>query len=98
MIENIYTTIETDPETIYNPMSVDFSNFKFTNGYYNHRLTQYEIEKPYLLSLQYYGEVTYEDIILLLNNIPDIFEVPVGTQVKIPKLQDIQTFLLENSQ
>jgi hypothetical protein len=94
MIETIYTTMETDPEMIYNPMSVDFSKFEYTSGYYNHRLTQIEIEKPYLLSLQYFGEVSFEDIILLINNIPDIFEVPVGTEVKIPKLQDVQSFLL----
>ncbi|MDD5651513.1 MAG: hypothetical protein PHF86_14055 [Candidatus Nanoarchaeia archaeon] len=97
MLENIYTTIETDPEVIYDPMSVNFSKFKFTKGYYNHRLTQKEIEKPYLLSFQYFGIIDYENLILLINNISDIFEVPVGTQIKIPKLQDIQFFLLENT-
>ena len=97
MLEQIYSVILTDPETIYDPMSVDFSKFEWNEGYYNHRLTQVEIEKPYLLSLQYYGSIEFEDIILLVNNIPDIFEVPVGTQVKIPKLNDISNFLLKNT-
>jgi hypothetical protein len=96
MLNEIFTIIESDPEVIYDPMTVDFSKFIFTNGYYNHRLTKNEIMKPYLLSLQYYNSIEYEDIILLINNILDIWEVPVGTQIKIPKLTDLQQFILEN--
>jgi hypothetical protein len=97
MVEQIYTVLETDPELIYDPTSVDFSKFEWTGGFYNHRLTQFEIEKPYLISLQYYGDISYEDIILLLNNISDIFEVPIGTLIKVPKIEDITSFLLKNS-
>ncbi len=97
MIEQIYKIINTEPEIVYDPMSVNFSTFKWTNGYYNHRLTQREIEKPYLISLAYYGTVEYEDIILLVNNIPDIFDTPVGVQIKIPKLDDLKQFLLDNT-
>jgi len=95
MREKIYTIIQEDPVPIYDPGSVDFSKFQWTNGYYNHKLTKSEIEKPYLLSYQYYGSLEYEEIILLVNNIPDIFEVPTGTSIKIPKLVDIKTFLLD---
>jgi len=97
MREQIYSIMESDPETIFDPMSVDFSTFEFTQGYYNHRLTQKEIEKSYILSYQYYGDINYEDIILLVNNIPDIFEVPVGVEIKIPKINDINAFILKNT-
>lgn len=89
--------MQTEPEIIYDSMSVDFSKFDWSKGYYNHILTQKEIEKPYLISVQYYGEILFEDIILLLNNISDIFECVPGSQLKIPKLNDLKLFLLQNS-
>jgi hypothetical protein len=97
MREQIYTIIQEDPVPVYDSGSIDFSTFKWTNGYYNHKLTKKEIEKPYILSFQYYGVVDYEEMILLVNNIPDIFEVPIGTSIKIPKLDDLKIFILENT-
>ena len=97
MLEQIFSIITTDPETIYDPTSVDFSTFEWTNGYYTHKISKIEIEKPYLISLQYYGTVDYEDIILWINNIPDIFLVVPETELRIPKLVDLKNFILKYS-
>lgn len=95
MREQIFKQITQISGTIvYDPTNVDFSKFKYTNGYYNHTLAKREIEKPYLISLAYYGTVDYDDIILLVNNIANIWECAPGVQLKIPKLDDLKTFLL----
>jgi len=87
---------EDDQYTIYDPTTLDISSFKFTNGYYMHTVTQQDRIKPYMLSYAYYGTVMYESLLLLLNNIEDIWEFPVGEKIKIPKLDDIKTFLKNN--
>jgi hypothetical protein len=93
MREQIFSIIQTEPEIIYDPTSVNFSKFQWTNGYYNHVLTQREIEKPYLISLTYYSTVDYEDIILLVNNIADIWKCAPGTSIKVPKIEDVKSFM-----
>jgi len=97
MLEKIFKIISTETETIYDPMSVDINSFLWASGYYNHKITQREIEKPYLISLQYYGTVDYEDIILWLNNIPDVFELVPGIELRIPKLVDLKKFIVDNT-
>lgn len=93
MRESLYDTIEELDVTIYDSRSIKWSTFTFDNGYYKHRITEYEILRPYLISSQYYGNVNYEDIILLINNIQDPFEIVVGTEIKIPKIEDIRSFI-----
>lgn len=95
MRENLYSTIQTEEGVyIYDPMSIDWKSFEWTNGYTKHFISREEIAKPYLISLAYYGSIDYEDIILLLNNIANIFDVVVNSEIKIPKIQDIKTFIL----
>lgn len=93
-IQSIMTQI--DGVTIYDPTSIRWTEFEFTNGYYEHEINTHEILKPYLISYHYYGTVDYEDIILLINNIENIFEVPVGSAIKIPKIDDLKNFILKN--
>ena len=81
---------------IFDPTSVDWNTFKYTSGYYPHKITSFEIMKPYLISYAYYGTVNYEDAILLVNKIENIWDVVPGTEIRVPKLQDIRTFVLEN--
>lgn len=98
MRETIYSTIDTEQDSIvaFDSMSCDFSTFLWENGYYAHKITSFEILKPYLISLAYYGTVIYEDMILLVNNIDDIFNVYPGAELKIPKLDDLKKFILAN--
>jgi hypothetical protein len=97
MREKIQSILDnTDGNTIMDSTSVDYKNFKWTNGYFIHSITQKEIEKPYLISYAYYGTVEYWDLILLLNNIEDPFEIIPLSKLYIPKLQDVKQFVLEN--
>lgn len=87
---------DTTEDIIMDPTSLDPSTFKFSNGYYKHVLTQKEKERPYKLSYIYYGTVAYENILLLLNEVKDIWEIPVGTKLRIPKLNDLKDWIKEN--
>jgi len=81
---------------IYSPSSVEWHKFNFANGFKKHIVTQDEIYKPYLISYRYYNSVNYDDIILLVNNTDDIFKFEPGIEIKIPYLEDIEKFILEN--
>jgi hypothetical protein len=98
MLEKIFKILSSDPEIVYDSSSVDISTFEWKEGYYTHKISQREIEKPYLISLQYYGMVDYEDIILWLNNIPYVFDMIVETELRIPKLADLKKFILDHTQ
>jgi hypothetical protein len=98
MIEKIYRKLEDDSDyTILDSRSIMWSNFKFTNGYKKHYVSSDEILKPYLISMGYYGTVEYEDVILLVNNIQDPYELIPGIEINIPNLQDIQQFIVDNT-
>ena len=97
MREKVQSILDTtDNIIIRDPISVDWSTFKWSNGYYSHKISKIETQKPFLISAAYYGTVEYEDIILLLNNVSDPFEVIPESELKIPKLQDIKAFILLN--
>jgi hypothetical protein len=82
--------------TVYDSTTIKWSTFPWANGFYKHAITSVELIKPYLISWAYYGDVSWEYVLLLLNNIADIEDVPVGTIINIPKLQDLKDFLLAN--
>lgn len=87
---------ETDNIVIKDPTSIQWESFPWTNGYYKHYISKTEIERPYMISYTYYGSVEYWDIILILNNIEDIFEVVPYSELYLPKLVDIKQFILDN--
>jgi len=97
MRENLYKQIQTlDGTWLYDSTSVDWSKFEWNYGYTKHYISKEEIAKPYLISYSYYGAINYEDIILLVNNISNIFEVVIGSEIKIPDIRDIKTFVLKH--
>jgi len=94
MKEYIYDILD-DKENIiiYDPTQINWNKFIFKRGYFEHYITQKDIERIDLLSFNYYGNVDYWDIILLINNIDNIFSVRTGSIIKIPHLQDIKDFI-----
>lgn len=82
--------------TLYNPLSINWNTFKWDQGYYPHIINTIEIYKPYLISQMYYGTIAYEEHILLLNNIEDIFEIKPGIEIKIPKIDELKKFIFQN--
>ena len=79
------------------PSTVDWSKFEFTNGYTPHVISEKEIYKPYLISILYYDDDVYEDVILLINNIASVFDLRPGAKLKIPDYKDLKDFLSDNS-
>lgn len=79
-----------------NILSIQWGSFTFPNGYRTHRLSQADIEKPWLISFLHYGTIVYEDFIWLVNNIVDPLELKPDTELKIPVEDDIKDFILQN--
>jgi len=94
MRELVYDILQEDSDmTIYDSRSVDWNLFTYNSGFDLYKITKDDIYKSYLISVKYYDTIDYDDIILLLNNIEDIFEVVPGTEIKIPKLVDLKNFI-----
>lgn len=96
LVESILFDDKEKNLTIYDSQSIDWLSFNWSNGYYPHKISSIEIQKPYLISYAYYGTVEYEDVILLLNGIEDPFELIPGKELMIPKVDDLKTFILKN--
>jgi hypothetical protein len=98
MREKVYSELLNSNEyAIVDSTTCDWSTFSWDNGWYEYRVTQADLLKSYFISYKYYQTVDYEDIILLLNNIGDPFEMVVGSLIKVPKLNDVKAFILTNS-
>lgn len=94
MRNNFQTKLdESNDMIIRDPLSIDWLSFPWANGYTLYRLTSTDIVKPYFISLNNYGSTDYEDILLLLNNIEDIFECVPERQIKIPEITELKTWL-----
>jgi len=93
-VESILSTA--DNITIYDPTSINWIKFDWSNGFYKYTLNKFDILKFYYVSYKFYGTVEYEDIILLLNGIADPFLLQPGIDINIPKKEDIDSFILAN--
>ena len=82
--------------TYYDSRSIDWNKFTFPNGYYIHILTSIDILKPYMISYKYFKTTAYEEFILSANHIGNIFDLRAGIEIRVPKLEDIKSFILEN--
>lgn len=92
LFQKIWDTT-TDNLVIRNPSSIDWTSFPWNEGYTIHKISAIEIIKPYKISLQYYQTVDYEDIILLLNRIENIYEVVPEKELWIPNINELKTWL-----
>lgn len=81
----------------YDPLSIDFSTFKWKNGYTRHTVNKIEADKPFLISKLYYGTYEYEYEILFLNNIYYSFdELEVGDTLNIPDKTELEMWIKDN--
>jgi hypothetical protein len=96
MRETIQKTLTTENDMdITDPSSVNWGDFPFTNGYNEHTIDKSDIYIPYNISYKWYGTIIYEDIILLINQVDDVFSLSPGKKLKIPELQDLKDWILE---
>lgn len=97
MNQSIYTKlVDNSDYTIIDSRAVNWSSFVFTNGFKRHFISSEEILKPYLISYQYYSTVEYEDEILMINGISDPFLLVPGIEIRIPDINDLKQFILDN--
>lgn len=97
MRELVYDILQSDDNlTIYDSRTLNWNEFKFTKKFQLHTLSADDILRPYLVSSRYYGTIVYEDILLMINDIEDIFDVLVGTEIRIPDKTEIDEFVLAN--
>lgn len=95
--------MESTDDNIYNveikdTTSFNWNTYPWEDGWYAHKISSNEIIKPYLIPYAYYGDVRYEHVILELNNIDNIWDVVAGTEIRIPKLDELRRFITENKQ
>ena len=90
--------VDNNEYTIYNSLSINWSTFAWAQGYFKHYVSYIEIYKFYLIPYNYYGTTDYSDVILLLNQIPIEFDIFPGAEIHIPKLDELQKFILANQQ
>jgi hypothetical protein len=99
---SLMATLEEANENTYgiqvmNSTSINWNNFAWDEGYIRHYISKFELLKPYLISYIYFGDIGYEYIILELNQIDDLDQIPIGTEIWIPKLTELETFIRNNT-
>lgn len=98
MRHKVMEVLETvDNITVYDSTTIDWTSYPWQTGYIIHYITNTEILKPYFISYQYYNTVEYEDIIMLLNNIEDPWQLVPGSPLRIPNFQNLQRWILQNT-
>lgn len=80
----------------FNLFSINWSKFP-TNNIVEHKVTEMEVIKPYLIAYFYYNDINYTDVLFLINKIPDLFNLKVGMILMIPNKEDIDNFIAINS-
>lgn len=96
---NVYnSSIDNFGELSYDIFSINWADFKWKRGFTEHIVTKTEALKPYLISFRFYNTYDYDDIIFILNKLPDIDLLRPGMIIYIPRLQDIKDFILEQGE
>ena len=67
-------------------------NFRQTEPPLQYGATTLFTQRPYFITYQYYGLPTYDDLLLILNNIPYISTLEEGSPIYIPAKKDVYSF------
>jgi len=78
---------------LYDLTKLNWNDFQFKRSYKTHILNQIEIDKFYLVTYLYYGNLLNEDIIYFINKISDPTELVSGQEIFIPDILDINDFI-----
>lgn len=82
----------------YDLASIQWSNFKFEDGYTPYYLTQTDVDRAWIPAFSFLGDPEFEDIIWLINGIVNPFELAPGQMLKIPNPSEVERFIYNNSQ
>jgi|LSPZ01.1.fsa_nt_gi hypothetical protein len=81
-----------DDEAFPDVLSVDYLNTQFTELPKFTEVTQPDIERFWLFMYNYYGNCDYDDLLLMINNVPYVTCLQPGDPIYLPKLSDIESF------
>ncbi len=94
---------EKDDDLFYpDPLSVDYSLFKYSEPPIIYPVDETMIEKPYRVCKTLYGTsvegLAYlDDIILLINDVPHLSKIQEKASIKFPMKKDIDAFITGNN-
>ena len=91
---NIIDTINSIDVDIYD-LQIPWHKFPYYSGYTLHYISQEDIIKTENIPYKHYKNTDYDDIIMLLNNIDDPFNIPLGLQIKIPDKTELDKWIKE---
>lgn len=86
---------ERDPETqelYYDVMTFPIESFSYTQRPLKYTLVETDIMRPDLLMHRYYGIPNFDDIVFWLSNIPSVYDEEVGTDIELPRRNDVERF------
>jgi len=90
---NFYNKVTNDSIEEYDYLHNTLSEFKTEYPIEYYRIEEGDLIRPDLISYKIYGTINFWWLIMMFNNIHDVFnEMQVGTLIKIPNQLDIYTF------
>lgn len=82
----------------YDPFTFPIESFTFNLPSVDYPLNQRDINRIDIAMSEYYGVPNFDDIILWLSDIPFIYDAELGTEITLPKRQDIESFYVKFSE
>ena len=84
-------------EYYYDPLTFPIESFSFNYPSVRYPLTSKDIYRIDLSMSEYYGNPNFDDIVLWLSDVDFIYETEIGTEIELPKRQDIEKFYVQFS-
>lgn len=84
-------------EHYYDPLTFPIESFSFNYPSVKYPLTSKDINRIDIAMSEYYGTPNFDDIVLWLSDIEFIYDAEVGTEIELPKRQDIEKFYVQFS-
>lgn len=87
---------QTDPKTneaYPDVLVVDYSSFEFSEPAIEYAPDSRMADRPWIVTNALYGEAAYEDIVMMVNNIPHLSKLYDYSSVKLPVKNDLIAFM-----
>ena len=94
---SLSSTLAPDGTYFPDPLTLNLSNFVFSNAPQQYYMTQGDINRIDLLMYNVYGFPQYDDVILWLNNIDYLNDTEPGQVLYLPLQSDLESFFSSNA-
>lgn len=76
--------------------TIPMQKFTYTESFGEFALSKKNRERPDLFIYDKYKLTELDDLVFLINNIGFIYDVEIGTEIKVPVKTNMETFYYEN--